>query len=231
MVFTRQSNAVLALSPVFRILPNTFAEGLSHHTFAHFSLYMTGIPTNHEDEFLLLEQAKGGDATAFGELYRLYFAPIYRYIYFRVKHAEEAEDLTQSVFTRVYASLDRYEHRGSPLLAFLYTVARNAIIDYWRKKKSVTFDDPEHLQAEIDAAQKIVPELQDPFDSATLRSAIQRLTDDQQEVVVLRFINDLPNRDIAEQLGKSEEAIRQLQSRALKALRQILQEMRPHGTF
>lgn len=192
---------------------------------------MTEIPTNHDDEFLLLEQAKSGDATAFGELYRLYFAPIYRYVYFRVKHAEEAEDLTQSVFTKVYASLDAYEHRGRPLLAFLYTVARNTIIDYWRKKKSVTLDDPERLQAEIDAAHKIVPELQDPFDTAMLRGAIQRLTDDQQEVVVLRFINDLPNRDIAEQLGKSEEAIRQLQSRALKALRQILQEIRPHGTY
>lgn len=193
---------------------------------------MTENPVNHNEEYLLLERAKDGDTSAFGTLYQLYFAPTYRYIFFRVKHTEEAEDLTQSVFVRVYATIVDYEHRGKPLLAYLYTVARNIIIDYWRKKKSIIMDDPERLQTEIDAVHKILPELQDPFDTKILHTAIEQLTDDQQEVVVLRFLNDLPNRDIAEQLGKSEEAIRQLQSRALKALRSLLIHNTPtYGTF
>ena len=169
----------------------------------------------------LMAEAKQGDADAFGKLYELYFVPVFRYILRRVKHRETAEDLVQEVFLKVHQAIARFEERGKSPLAYFFTVARNTIIDYWRKNDKV-FDDLEML-LEIPHPSDTPEEAAEKAHAAKMiRKTIRRLTHEQQEVIVLKFIDELPNRDIAALLGKTEKAVRQLQCRALKAMRQNL---------
>lgn len=181
-----------------------------------------------EDDFqndpkVLIQLAKSGDTEAFGRLYELYFAPVFRYIYFRVKNKEEANDLVQTVFLKVFHSLSNFREQNKSPLAYFFTVARNAVIDRWRAKKEVLLDDPESVLGQIpDKANSPLELVEKEETSQVVRRAIKQLADDQQEVIVLKFINEMPNKEIASLLGKTEEAVRQLQCRALRALRQIL---------
>ena len=175
------------------------------------------------DPKILMQLAKSGDAEAFGRLYELYFTPVFRYIYFRVKDKEEANDLTQTVFLKVFCSLPNFKEQNKSPLAYFFTVARNTVIDHWRAKKEVRLDDPENVFEKIpDRANGPFELVEKKEDGQAVHRAIQELTDIQREVIVLKFINDISNKDIAELVGKTEEAVRQLQCRALKALRQIL---------
>lgn len=161
------------------------------------------------------------DTEAFEHLYKMYFTPIYRYIYFRVKNKEEAENLVQEVFLKAYKSISGLQKTIDRPLAYFFTIARNAVIDHWRKKKEIL--------AEENFFDKIPSDEPSPLKTAekreieeTTRRAIRQLTEEQQEVVILKFINEMSNQEISKLLNKSEEAIRQLQCRALKALRKIL---------
>ncbi|MEK7554686.1 MAG: sigma-70 family RNA polymerase sigma factor [Patescibacteria group bacterium] len=168
----------------------------------------------------LVRKAKDGDGEAFGMLYEQYFTPVYRYIYFRVRRKEEAEDLTQTVFVKAFEAMPRFRDIGKDPLAFFFTVARNTVINHWRKKHDVLPDDP-------DATFRSVPDSgPGPERSAETNErlrlvwgAMSELTKEQREVITLRFVNELSNREIAAMLGKTEEAIRQLQARGLKSIR------------
>ncbi len=169
----------------------------------------------------LMRLAKDGDAEAFSRLYELYFAPIFRYIYMRTKIKDEAEDLTQEVFLKVFKSISAFQEKNQSPLAYFFTIARNIVIDHWRKKKEILIDE--------EIANKIPDDKRSPQDlieqnetAVAIRQAIGNLTEEQQDVIIMKFINDLSNREIAKLLGKSEEAIRQLQYRALKTLREYL---------
>lgn len=178
-----------------------------------------------KDPKRLMQEAKNGDADAFGCLYEIYFKPVFRYIYFRVKDRETANDLTQTVFLKVFKTIEAYQNKNKSPLAYFFTVARNTIIDYWKKKKEVSPAEPEKFFTEIPDTADSPQTLAEKADTIEMvQQAIRSLTSDQQEVIVLKFINDLPNEEIAKILGKNEEAIRQLQCRALKALRAYLKE-------
>ena len=168
--------------------------------------------------------AKEGSEEAFGLLYDLYFVPVYRYIYFRVKNRQEAEDLTQAVFVKAFENVGGFEERGRAPLAYFFTAARNTVINYWRKKKEESLDALREVQGDTFPATS-----GDPREAAErsetgnmLRQALKNLTEEQQEVITMRFISELSNKEIAELLGKSEDAIRQLQSRGLRELRKYL---------
>src|SRR5512136_1892925 len=83
----------------------------------------------------LVNQAKAGEAEAFGHLYEIYLDRIYRYIYFRVTDEQTAEDLISQVFTKAWENLDRYQPNGRPFIAWLYTIAHNTVIDHYRTRK------------------------------------------------------------------------------------------------
>jgi RNA polymerase sigma-70 factor, ECF subfamily len=181
---------------------------------------------SQHDPKLLMAKAKEGDHQAFTILYEMYFTPIYKYIYVRVSDKLEAEDLAQEVFLKVFKTVGRFNVTGSSPLSFFYTVARNTIIDAWRKKRDVVIRDEEHrdemfesLEDKEDLPDEVFEKNQN---AVKLHDAIGKLTREQQEVVTLKFIDGLGNKEIAEVLGKKEDAIRQLQSRALKALGTIL---------
>ena len=90
-----------------------------------------------KDPKQLMQLAKNGDTEAFGQLYELYFKPVYRYIYLRTKSKEEAEDLSQVVFIKIFKSIGGFQEQNKQPLAYFFTIARNTVIDHWRKKKDI----------------------------------------------------------------------------------------------
>ena len=177
------------------------------------------------DEPQLVRQAKSGDSEAFARLYDAYVERIYRYIYFRVTDEVETEDLTSQVFLKAWENLERYKIGRAPYLAWLYTIARNLVIDHYRtQKESVPLDD-----VLLHAPQEQNPDQQAElrFELQAMRDALQLLTEEQQEVLILKFIAGLPNPNIAKLMNKREGAIRALQMRALQTLSKHMEVKEP----
>ena len=175
-----------------------------------------------DDPKELMMMAKAGNQDAFGRIYELYLTPVYRYIFFRVRNKETAEDLTQTVFMRVFNALARFEKRKISPLAYFFTVARNVVIDHWKKKKDLLPDDPDVTFSALkdESGIDLHEHMSDAQTMACIKDALGSLKDDQQEVLILKFIDDMKNKEIAELVGKSESAVRQLQCRGLKALKE-----------
>lgn len=169
------------------------------------------------EEASLILRAKSGDASAFGRLYDASLQRIYRYVFFRVTDAEVAEDLTSEVFLKAWENLHRYRP-GGPFVAWLYTIARNTVIDHYRTRKPSISLDQTVIKQDPGLDEKV--DLQ--FEVETLQRAMQHLTEEQQEVLTLRFIAEMDTDQIAERMHKSEGAIRALQMRALQALAKVM---------
>jgi len=168
----------------------------------------------------VIERARNGDRDAFAELYDRHVDSVYRYLLYRVREASDAEDLTSEVFTRAFANIHRYRWQGKSFLAWLYTIARNAVTDRRRRDRpTVDLDDAFGLAEDGPTAHEraVHGEAVD-----ALRGAVRHLTTEQQEVIVLRFVENLSSRQVAQVLGKNEGAIRALQFRALGRLRKLL---------
>lgn len=176
-----------------------------------------------DDPRVLIEAAKAGDEKAFDALYRLFYTPVFRYIRLRVRDRRQAEDLTQTVFLKVYGALPRFEYGNVAPLAYFFTVARNTVIDHWRKEGRVVYDDDviAHKRETVaeEKSESYAREVKE-----VIWQAIEQLTGDQREVIVYKFIHELETKEIATLLNKTEEAIRQLQSRGLKTMRGYFKE-------
>ncbi|HET8568409.1 MAG TPA: sigma-70 family RNA polymerase sigma factor [Candidatus Limnocylindria bacterium] len=170
----------------------------------------------------VIERARKGDKAAFAELYDAHVDSVYRYLLYRVREPSDAEDLTSEVFTRAFANIHRYKWQGKSFLAWLYTIARNAVTDRRRRERpTVDLEDAYGLHEEGPTAHDNAVRGEQLI---ALRGAIGHLTGEQREVLVLRFIEDLSSREVAQILGKNEGAIRALQFRALGRLRKLLEE-------
>ncbi|MDD4902464.1 MAG: RNA polymerase sigma factor [Patescibacteria group bacterium] len=184
---------------------------------------------NKNDPGVLMKKAKEGDDEAFSLLYEAYFSPVFRYIYFRVQDQAIAEDLTQTVFLKVYEKLPVYEDQDRPPLAYFFTIARNKVIDHWRKNKEVKLPDAENFLAQVpDPAANAEELLSRAGAEKMVSQALEILSEDQREAIILKFINELSNREIADLLDKNEEAVRQLQCRGLRNLREYFQRLEPN---
>jgi RNA polymerase sigma-70 factor (ECF subfamily) len=175
-----------------------------------------------DDETLdrLVADAKRGDSQAFAQLFDEYAAPIHRFIASRVNRPSDAEDLTQLVFVKALEALPRYEARGIPFGGWLFRLARNAIIDQVRSRR-------EHLplgtvmtRETEDASPEAAATLRDDIDRVA--QALGNLTDDQREVIELRFFAGLSVDEAAAVMGRQAGTIRGLQFRAIAALRRSL---------
>lgn len=167
---------------------------------------------------IYIVRVKRGDKDAFGNLYMKYLDPIYRYIYFRVnQNREETEDLTEVVFFKAWENLKQFKDENINFRAWLYRVAHNAVIDHYRKQKNVIALD-ENIRTSVTVEEQYVQK--DERDR--LLSEIAKLTDEQKQVITLRFIDGLDNSEIGRILDKNEEAIRALSYRALKQLKKSL---------
>ena len=175
------------------------------------------------DERQLVLQAQDGDAEAFGRIYDGYVERIYRFVFFRVDDQQTAEDITSQVFLKAWSNLNRFEFTRTPYIAWLYTIAHNTVIDHYRTRKVTTALDDVQL-SQPDAAEAVENQIDLTVEMKTIKMAMQSLTDDQQQVLHLRFIAGMSNTEIAQQLGKREGAIRALQMRGLQALAKQLAE-------
>jgi len=174
-----------------------------------------------KDEARLIQRAKEGDPAAFAEIYDRYQPAIYRYAFYRVGDVATAEDLTSEVFVRLVEKIDRFTYRGRPLLAWLYTIARNLVTDYRRHAgRSLPLPLAEQLEAGTAEPEEAVERM---LTQGRLVAAIACLTEDQRQVILLKFIEGLDNEAVARTLGKSVGAVKALQHRALAALRRTLE--------
>jgi RNA polymerase sigma-70 factor (ECF subfamily) len=170
-------------------------------------------------------RASRNDPTAFTYLYRLYFSQVFTFINFRVSNREDAEDLANTVFEKALGAIDRYRPKPAQFSTWLYTIAKNCIIDHYRKRR---------LPIDDEAEAAILP-MVDPFldpeacilreeRKRTLREALRELTDEQREVIECRFFFELSIQETAILMDKTEGAVKALQFRALESLHRLLTE-------
>jgi RNA polymerase sigma-70 factor (ECF subfamily) len=174
------------------------------------------------DEAALVEQAKN-DPDAFGLLYERYLDRIYNYVYYRTGNHHDAEDLTAKVFYQALNHIPRYVQRGAPFSSWLYRIAHNLVANWHRdhsKRQIVSLDQLAVVagQGEDGPFQQVAHgERRD-----ALLTAIRRLPADRQQLLILKFVERMPNAQIGRVMGRSEGAIKSLYHRTLVALRQDL---------
>ena len=176
-------------------------------------------PTPNEPE--LVAKAQNGDEEAVTLLYAAHIETIFDYISYRVDSVETAEDLTSEVFLRMVRGLASYKDQGVPFRAWLYRIAANLIIDYYRQRgKNQMASVPEHFKSDdIDPLDRVAND----EEAFHLRLAIRALPEEYQDLLILRFVEDLPHTEIAKIMKKSAAALRAMQYRALKALGEQLE--------
>jgi RNA polymerase sigma-70 factor, ECF subfamily len=186
------------------------------------------IDLSPAEEQQLVLQARKGDAAAFGQLYEHYAGPVFRFLCAHLDERLDAEDLTEEVFLRVWQALPGFTERGVPFGGFLFRVARNALYDHYRRNRgrsltSLDGDDQDELNAGPIADPAVSVTLQ--MEHKQLHQTLQRLREDQRQVLSLRFISGLSPEETAQAMGKSTGAVRVLQHRALGALKDLLLKM------
>jgi len=176
----------------------------------------------NEDNFI--RSAANGDPEAFGSLYDEYYPRIYRFVLLKVRSREDAEDLAHQIFLNAWQHISSYRPQGFPFSSWLYRIARNAVIDYYRTSKqeaSIEEADPELFAA----GERIQADANTALELGRVQNAISRLSPLHQDVIIMRFVEELTIRETAATLKKSEGAVKLLQHRAMKELQNALAEM------
>lgn len=162
------------------------------------------------DERLLIEAAQR-DPLRFAELYESNFERIYAFVAYRVRDREEAQDITAEIFHQALASIQHFEWQGKPFAAWLLGIAAKVLADRWQrlgKRLEVPADGLEEAGVEAAIEQR-----------AMLFQLVDALPSDQRHVIIRRFVDQRSIREIAQEFGRSEGAVKQLQFRALQSLR------------
>jgi RNA polymerase sigma-70 factor, ECF subfamily len=174
--------------------------------------------SSETDERILIEEAKR-DRRRFGELYELHFERVYAFIGRRVQDRAAVQDLTADVFRKALEGLDRFEWRGAPFAAWLFRIASNAIANHReRAARETTGSD---LEPEKGSSPAVALSIEN---RAALYRSVRDLPDDQRRVIQMRFAEEKGIREIAEAMGRTEGAVKQLQYRAIQSLRERMGE-------
>jgi RNA polymerase sigma-70 factor (ECF subfamily) len=174
------------------------------------------------DESGLIERAKT-DPEAFGILYERYVNKVYSYIYYRVGNHHDAEDLTARTFHRALDHIDRYVQRGAPFSAWLYRIAHNLVANWHRdhsRRKVVSLEDVNLSPPLREGPQHLAEQKEEENE---LLSAVRQLPADRQQLLVLKFVEEMSNIQIGLVMGRSEGAIKSLYHRTLLSLREMLE--------
>jgi RNA polymerase sigma-70 factor (ECF subfamily) len=168
----------------------------------------------------LIRRAQDGETIVVSEIYDRYQRSIFRYLYYRVGDQQTAEDLTSEVFLRMIEKISLYQEQRTSFQAWLFQIARNISIDYYRKMKvrSTTTLEEDHPEMGEQPLELINRELT----SEKLCQALVELPETQRDVIVMRFVVGMPIGEVAETLHKTEDSIKGLQRRALIALKETL---------
>jgi RNA polymerase sigma-70 factor (ECF subfamily) len=170
----------------------------------------------------LVARAQAGDADAFGQLYDRYLDLVYRYVYYRVGGKALAEDLVSETFLRALRRIGTFEWQGRDFAAWLITIARNIIADHYKSGRfrlEVSTADMLDADRATDGPES---EVLDGITNGSILDAVKKLNSEQQECVVLRFLQGLSVLETAQAMGKSEGAIKALQYRAVRTLGRML---------
>jgi RNA polymerase sigma-70 factor (ECF subfamily) len=166
----------------------------------------------------LVRRVRTNDPQAFDELYARYSPRVFGYLFQRLNgNAEEAEDLTADVFTRVYEKIDAFQPQGAPLSAWVFRIAHNKLIDSVRRK-------PKQMQVTLDEAPElsagpVFGGIDQQLALDQIKSGLARLTHEQRQVIVLRFLEGKSLAETAAAVGRNEDAVKKLQARGLASLR------------
>jgi RNA polymerase sigma-70 factor, ECF subfamily len=182
---------------------------------------MADDATTTADVRRLVERAQLGDRKALEELYLMHFDRIYSYLQMSVGNRHDAEDLTNQTFVKMLESIERFEWRKVPISAWLFRIAHNLAMDHFRSRRRWQPEEepPEPPGAEARSAEE---EALQSIGRQSMLTMIEDLSQDQQQVLTLKFVFNFPNADVATILGKTEGAIKSLQHRALASLQRQL---------
>lgn len=169
----------------------------------------------------LVREAKKGNSKAFGEIYDAYFVSIHKYVFYRVS-AEHVDDVVGTIFIKSWSRLKKYRKTNVSFGAWLFRVAHNTVVDHYRTHKQ--FYELEERIA--DDNEKMNPKriMEETLNGERVHRALKNLGDKYQEVVLLKYMNDMSNKDIAKVMRTNESNVRTLQFRALKKLKAELDE-------
>ena len=186
---------------------------------ANESMIVLVLPDPSQD-MMVLNRAYQGDKQAIASLYRQYLEPIYQFVRLRVGEQQTAEDITSTVFTKFVLSIKRQKGPRQSVRAWLFQVARHEVYRHYGKTEPLPIETLDQwFQSDDNTPEENL--LDDDRKQAT-RQALQMLSADQQEVLLLRFDQQLSLQDTAEVMGKNLNTVKTLQHRALLKLRQIL---------
>lgn len=168
---------------------------------------------------LILQQAQTGDSEAFGVIYDEYSGRIYKFIFRRVGHKEVAEDVLSDTFLKAWQKLTQISSPRA-LSSWLYQIARNNVIDYYRlKREVVALEDVEHI---LEDTRNLIDEVNLSLEQKRILDLLPQLSTEQAAVVKYKFLEELENAEIAHIMDKTEGAIRVIQHRAIANLRRLL---------
>jgi RNA polymerase sigma-70 factor (ECF subfamily) len=177
-----------------------------------------------DSEENIIKDAVRGDAAAFGLLYDHYQPAIYRFVVVKVGRREDAEDITHQVFMNAWQNMKQYRHRGFPFSSWLYRIARNQVIDHYRaRKENLSLEAIEIDQLGI-VSSSSQADLSLKLDLEKVMGALHKLKQEYQDVIIFRFIEELSLKETAGAIKKTEGAVKLIQHRAIKELKNILGE-------
>lgn len=166
------------------------------------------------DEYML--RAAKGDRNAFGVVYDGFVKKIYDYAFFRTRDKQSAEDIVADTFTKALERISSFDPGKGTTSSWLYRIARNTLVDEYRKKQKYAsmpeaYDIPDHvdLGSSLDTKEMLM----------RVQGALQKLSEKEREIIILRVWDELSYKEIAEIMGKSEASLKMATSRALKSLR------------
>lgn len=169
-----------------------------------------------------IRQAQQGDETVIAALYQHYHQGVFQFLYYRVGDRQIAEDLTSEVFLRMLRFIGGFEPPSAKFGSWLFEIARNLATDHYRR---MSIRENVELEEDMAISQDDPPAtVERGLTHEALRRAMQKLSEDQRDVIVLRFVAGMPITEVAQALNKSEDAVKGLQRRALAALRGILSD-------
>ena len=184
-----------------------------------------------EEDKELIARAARGESEAFGTLYDRHASRIYRFIFLKTGHKGDAEDLLHEVFLSAWKSIKTYRTQAAiPFTSWLYQIARNRIIDYYRAKKSgISLDDimkNDSLPIELTATASTLfaHALHQKLEFEKIMRAVKALPDEYQTILIMRYVEDLSPEEIGAVVGKTSGAVRVLQHRALAQLKKHIEE-------
>ncbi len=189
-------------------------------------LFSKRIDFTELDDKDLVALAKENKA-AFGELYERYLPKIYSYVYYRTGNVHDAEDLTAKVFFRALSHIDNFVEKGAPFQAWLYRIAHNLVANWHRdrsRRKIIALDDYVADSLKSEAPDRLTEESEE---RNQLLEAVRRLPEDRQQLLLLKFVEQMSNAEIGTIMGRTEGAIKSLYHRTLLALREDMNQMPP----